>query len=128
MKNSEIVITDADIDQIEIAMGNQIHFDFNRREIIKSMPPNDFQDVQAFPGTGKTTLLITKLGILAQKRSNMSSGICVLSFTNAAREEVQRRLGGTSYGLKVESTKMGLSPWETWTEVNKYSHLASLSL
>ncbi|MGY5263559.1 UvrD-helicase domain-containing protein [Lactiplantibacillus plantarum] len=103
MKNSEIIITDADIDQIEIAMGNQIHFDFNRREIIKSMPPNDFQDIQAFPGTGKTTLLITKLGILAQKRSNMSSGICVLSFTNAAREEVQRRLGGTSYGEKLLS-------------------------
>lgn len=103
MKDSKIVITDTDIDQIESAMGNQVHFDSNRRKIIKSMPPNNFQDVQAFPGTGKTTLLIAKLGILAQKWKDTTSGICVLSFTNAAREEVQRRLGGSVYGEKLLS-------------------------
>lgn len=103
MENNKIVITDTDIDQIENAMGNQVHFDANRREIIKNMPPNNFQDIQAFPGTGKTTLLIAKLGIIAKKWRSMTSGICVLSFTNTAREEVQRRLGGTVYGERLLS-------------------------
>ncbi|MCT3327050.1 hypothetical protein EFP50_15280 [Lacticaseibacillus paracasei] len=103
MNRNEIIITDSDIDQIENAMGNQVHFDSVRRDIIKNLRPDKIQDIQAFPGTGKTTLLIAKLGILAQKYPDTTSGICVLSFTNAAREEVQQRLGNTVYGERILS-------------------------
>lgn len=101
MQNNNIEITDIDIDEIEAVMGNQIHFDAICRKIIKNLPPDHFKDIQAFPGTGKTTLLIAKLGILAKKWKSTTDGICVLSFTNAAREEIQHRLGGTVYGERL---------------------------
>lgn len=59
---SEIDITDADIDEIELLLGN-LKFDSQRRDILKCM---DSIDIQAFPGSGKTTVLIAKLAILAK--------------------------------------------------------------
>lgn len=50
-------------------------------------------DVQAAPGSGKTTLLVAKLLHLHDKWGPRRSGVCVLSHTNAARREVERRLG-----------------------------------
>lgn len=50
-------------------------------------------DVQAAPGNGKTTLLVAKLSLLSRKWQRRDQGVCVISHTNAAREEVQRRLG-----------------------------------
>ena len=43
---SEIDITDADIDEIELLLGN-LKFDSQRRDILKCM---DSIDIQAFPG------------------------------------------------------------------------------
>jgi DNA helicase-2/ATP-dependent DNA helicase PcrA len=39
-----------------------------------------------------------KLAILARKWRHPTSGICVLSHTNVAREEIQSRLGRTPVG------------------------------
>jgi DNA helicase-2/ATP-dependent DNA helicase PcrA len=50
-------------------------------------------DVQAAPGNGKTTLLVAKLALLSRNWIDRSRGVCVVSHTNAAREEVQRKLG-----------------------------------
>ena len=50
-------------------------------------------DVAACPGSGKTTLIVAKLAILARKWPHRSKGICVLSHTNVAREEIERCLG-----------------------------------
>lgn len=50
-------------------------------------------DVQAAPGNGKTTLLVAKLSLLSREWRRRDQGVCVISHTNAAREEVQRRLG-----------------------------------
>lgn len=50
-------------------------------------------DVQAAPGSGKTTLLVAKLLHLHRRWTNKHSGICVLSHTNAARREVEAKLG-----------------------------------
>lgn len=50
-------------------------------------------DVQAGPGSGKTTVLTAKLAILADKWPHSERGICVLSHTNVARKEIERRLG-----------------------------------
>src|ERR1700733_12536351 len=53
----------------------------------------DSVDVEACPGSGKTTLLVTKLAILAKKWQTLRSGVCVLSHTNVARNEIEERLG-----------------------------------
>lgn len=49
-------------------------------------------DFEACPGSGKTTLLVAKLAILANKWTARRHGICVLSHTNAARNEIGWRL------------------------------------
>lgn len=49
-------------------------------------------DLQAAPGSGKTTLLVAKLCLLADSWQHPKQGICMLSHTNVAREEVQKRL------------------------------------
>lgn len=97
---ANIEITDEDILWVEEIMGGKIHFDSARAEIIKNM---DSVDVQAFPGSGKTTILVAKLAILARKWPYSNSGICVLSHTNVAREEIEDRLGNTEIGRKLLS-------------------------
>jgi DNA helicase II / ATP-dependent DNA helicase PcrA len=58
-------------------------------------------DVAACPGSGKTTLIIAKLAILARRWPHRTKGICVLSHTNVAREEIERRLGHTVVGQRL---------------------------
>jgi DNA helicase-2/ATP-dependent DNA helicase PcrA len=58
-------------------------------------------DVSACPGSGKTTMVVAKLAILARKWPHRTKGICVLSHTNVAREEIQRRLGSTVVGQRL---------------------------
>jgi hypothetical protein len=58
-------------------------------------------DVAACPGSGKTTLLVAKLAILASKWTHGTRGICVLSHTNAARREIETRLGNTTAGRRL---------------------------
>lgn len=58
-------------------------------------------DIAACPGSGKTTLIVAKLAILARKWPHRSKGICVLSHTNVAREELERRLGSTVVGQRL---------------------------
>ena len=99
MDFSAITITDADIDEIESILGN-VSFDAERRDILKNLST---VDIQAFPGTGKTTVLVAKLAILAKKWPYSHKGICVLSHTNVAREEIETRLGDTPLGKKLLS-------------------------
>ena len=49
-------------------------------------------DVQACPGSGKTTLIAAKLILLAKKWPLSDQGICVLSHTNVAKDEIIERL------------------------------------
>lgn len=60
-------------------------------------------DVTACPGSGKTTLLVAKLAILANKWEPRTRGICVLSHTNAARREIEKRLGCAAVGRQLLS-------------------------
>ncbi len=96
----QIEITDEDIQWVEETMGGKIQFDSARVNVIKNM---DSVDIQAFPGSGKTTILVAKLAILAKKWSYASAGICVLSHTNVAREEIEERLGNSEVGRKLLS-------------------------
>jgi len=85
-----IPVTTEDIDRAVEWMGLQ-GFDEQRRTILKT---TGSVDVQACPGSGKTTVVIAKLAILASKWTERHRGICTLSHTNVAREEIERRVKG----------------------------------
>ena len=60
---NQVEITNDDVAWVESIMGFQ--FNGDRSNIIKNL---ESVDIQAFPGSGKTTILIAKLAILAKKR------------------------------------------------------------
>jgi hypothetical protein len=71
-----------------------------RQEVLKSIGTID---VAACPGSGKTTLLVAKLAILAEKWRYQTRGICVVSHTNVARDEIETKLGNTTAGRRLLS-------------------------
>lgn len=90
-------ITNVDIDWVRDFLRLD-HLDEPRRLFLAA---RSTLDVSACPGSGKTTLVVAKLAILAKKWSHRTRGICVLSHTNVAHEEIQRRLGGTVIGQRL---------------------------
>ena len=86
-----IAINDEDIIKAERLL--DVEFDVARRAAIKT-----FDDVQACPGSGKTTMVAAKLLILANKWNRPYQGVCVLTHTNVAKNEIIERLKA-----KVES-------------------------
>ena len=92
-------IGDDDLDHV-VNLLKLAPLDDPRRDFLKSMST---LDVAACPGSGKTTLIVAKLAILGRKWEGRTKGICVLSHTNVAREEIERRLGGTPTGQKLLS-------------------------
>lgn len=90
------VITDDDIAWV----GDQMHLtlDDERKYFLKCQSSID---VAACPGSGKTTLVVAKLAILARKWPYRTKGICVLSHTNVAREEIESRLGTVPNGYSL---------------------------
>ena len=90
-------ITDDDIDWVSSAMGLD-RFNDARREFLMRRTAID---VSACPGSGKTTLVVAKLAILANKWPYRTKGICVLSHTNVARSQIAHRLGGTVLGQRL---------------------------
>jgi DNA helicase-2/ATP-dependent DNA helicase PcrA len=61
----------------------------------------DTCDINAAPGSGKTTVLAAKLLLHARKWPYDQRGICVLSHTTVARDEIQKRLGATAQGARL---------------------------
>lgn len=74
--------------------------DVERRSALLESESRDFN---AVPGSGKTSLLAAKLLLLAKKWPHTRRGICVLSHTNVARDEVARRLAQTPEGAQLLS-------------------------
>lgn len=62
-----------------------------RRAFLTSTKPCH---VQAAPGAGKTTLIGAKLELIARRWRNDRGAVAVLSHTNVARREIERRLDG----------------------------------
>lgn len=60
-------------------------------------------DVEACPGSGKTTLVVAKLAALASTWTSRTRGICVLSHTNVAKDEIIARLRATKHGGRLLS-------------------------
>ena len=101
----EITISDENIDDLVEEHNYRTkdalkhwQFDDVRRYVIKS-----WDDVQACPGSGKTTLVAAKLLILAKKWEDPYRGICVLTHTNVARDEIVSRLQNHPSGFKLTS-------------------------
>ncbi|WP_338352833.1 UvrD-helicase domain-containing protein [Thalassolituus oleivorans] len=100
---SGVDITDHDIDEF-LEDYNQrgldpfmaLEFDEERRTIIKS-----WHDVQACPGSGKTTIVGVKLLILERKLRSSKSGVCVLTHTNVARNEIISRIESHPSGFRL---------------------------
>ncbi len=99
-------LTDEDVQWVCRVMKLPVHAfrgpdgDDPRLGILKS---NETLDIEACPGSGKTTLLVAKLAILARKWTHERRGLCVLSHTNVARQEIEKRLGDTPEGRRLLS-------------------------
>ena len=89
-----IEITKADIEAIEKELKLRLD-DAERIAVLREVKSCD---VQAGPGSGKTTILIAKLAILARKWPSRDRGICVLSHTNVARKEIEQKIGSILRG------------------------------
>lgn len=68
---------------------------------LRAMLSLDTVDFEACPGSGKTTLLVAKLAVLAMRWPHRQQGICVLSHTNAARNEISSKLSNSAAGIAL---------------------------
>lgn len=86
-------ISDQDIESTEkLLLPEGAHFPEDARNVIRCWHSTD---VAACPGSGKTTVLLAKLKLLADRMPlENSAGICVLSHTNVAVDEIRKRLAG----------------------------------
>ena len=84
-------ISDQDIESTEkLLLPVGAHFPDDARMVIRCWHSTD---VAACPGSGKTTVLLAKLKILADRMPfENGAGICVLSHTNVAVDEIKKRL------------------------------------
>lgn len=86
-------ISDRDIESTEkLLLPEGSHFPDDARDVIRCWHSTD---VAACPGSGKTTILLAKLKLLADRMPlENGAGICVLSHTNVAVNEIKKRLSG----------------------------------
>ena len=86
-------ISDQDIESTEkLLLPEGSHFPDDARNVIRCWRS---VDVAACPGSGKTTVLLAKLKLLADRMPlKNGAGICVLSHTNVAVNEIRNRLSG----------------------------------
>ncbi|NMV40680.1 UvrD-helicase domain-containing protein [Ralstonia insidiosa] len=92
------VLTELDLAELR-AIAPELDFaDAERRAVLLE---SGSRDINAAPGSGKTTVLAAKLLLLGRKWADTRKGICVLSHTNVAREEIQRRLGDSAEGNQL---------------------------
>ena len=91
----KISVTKEDIEFAEsILLPTGMTFIDDEKERINFISNFDTNDLNAVPGSGKTTALLAKLLIL-EKNLHFSdgSGVLVLSHTNAAVDEITRKIG-----------------------------------
>jgi DNA helicase II / ATP-dependent DNA helicase PcrA len=98
-------ISESDIDRLlarlnsgESDPSRHLSLDEPRRSAILN-----YTDVQACPGSGKTTLVGLKLLLLLKNWHDAYSGICVLTHSNVAIAEIVSRVGSDVAGSKLLS-------------------------
>ncbi len=81
-------ITNKEIEKAELHILGKDNFNNEQKSFIKCL---DSCCVQAYAGTGKTTSIVGKLHVLAQKNVwRNGRGICVISHTNVAVDEIKK--------------------------------------
>ena len=76
----------------DLLLPGQPYFEDDKIEVIRC---NESRDIKACPGSGKTTVLLAKLSILSNRMPFADgSGVCVLTHTNVAIDEIKARFGG----------------------------------
>ena len=100
------VVSDLEIEDAErLLLPKGRHFDEEARSVIRRWTSTD---VVACPGSGKTTVLLAKLKILADRMPlDSGAGICVLSHTNVAVNELQKRLPDQAHLLLAYPNHIG---------------------
>lgn len=89
---NQIDVKNEDIAKVETLFG--FTFTDEQKAIIRNWSSSD---IQACPGSGKTTTLAAKLIILAEKLPKaFQQGICVITHTNIAVKEIKNKLGDYS--------------------------------
>lgn len=92
------LLDEHDLEKLTLHFTSLDFSDAERKAVLLEMGS---RDIQAAPGSGKTTLLAAKLQLLADKWTYPQRGICVLSHTNVARDEISRRLSTSSTGTRL---------------------------
>ena len=91
-------ISDEQIKFAESILIDGNEFDAERREFIRCLDKSI--DLVACPGSGKTTALLAKLIVLAEQMPFVDGrGVCVLTHTNVAIDEIKKKLGAKSHIL-----------------------------
>lgn len=85
-------ITDEDVAALSVTE----RLSLDDKALIEILQALESVDVQACPGSGKTTLIAAKLILLATKWNSMEQGVCVLSHTNVAKDEIIKCLERSS--------------------------------
>lgn len=93
-------VSDNEIQEIErLLLPKGCHFADDAKTVIRCWQS---KDVAACPGSGKTTVLLAKLKLLADKMPlDKGAGICVLSHTNVAVDVLKDKL--SKYSTKLMS-------------------------
>lgn len=93
-------ITDNEIEMVEkILLPKDCHFADDAKKVIRYWKSTD---ISACPGSGKTTVLLAKLKLIADRMPlENGEGICVLSHTNVAVNEIKSKL--TEYADRITS-------------------------
>jgi len=92
------VIAEDDLPALAVAFPGLDFADADCRAVLLA---NGKVDVQAAPGSGKTTILAARLYLLSRKWTADRQGICVISHTNTAAQEIRHRLSATPEGTRL---------------------------
>lgn len=87
---SRYTFGEEEIMQVEKILINWNRFCDQRRKILENFDDNI--EVQACPWSWKTTLLVAKIFLLAQKIDFSKESICILTHTNVAVDEIKKKI------------------------------------
>ncbi|MEV2227867.1 UvrD-helicase domain-containing protein [Streptomyces phaeochromogenes] len=87
-------------DKVE-ALAQQLGLELPHQEQWNFIQSAESLDLQAAPGSGKTSLIGLKLALLCQGWTSPTRGICVLSHTNTAKDEIAHRLATSPAGRRL---------------------------
>jgi superfamily I DNA/RNA helicase len=96
-----VTLPQLDAGDLEALVGVFPGLDFSDEECRAVLLANGSVDIQAAPGSGKTTILAARLYLLSRKWTEERQGICVISHTTVARDEIRNRLATTPEGARL---------------------------